>query len=129
MGEGWVGVVLLQYNRGNEGYPIPEILRLYTNEKTFILVSGPANVLNATGLACREPRRLSGAHPHPTLPHQGGGLYYVAYVELFARHYTTWLTELRWLLRREDHDGGTRGSGIGSRGQIGRRTRVKSSGV
>jgi hypothetical protein len=57
--------------------------------RRFIFVFGLANGLKSTGFACREPRRLSGCHPHPALPHQGGGLYYFAYVRLFARHYTS----------------------------------------
>jgi hypothetical protein len=63
------------------------VLPLCTNKKDFIFVSGLTNRSKFTGLACNEPRCLLRGHPHPTLPHQGGGLYYVTCVRLFARHY------------------------------------------
>ena len=44
-----------------------------TSKKRFIFVSGLTNGLKSTGLAYREPPRLSGGHPHRALPIQGEG--------------------------------------------------------
>jgi hypothetical protein len=49
-------------------------------------VRHPAEVYRA-----RMPRatRFERGHPHPTLPLQGGGLYFVVHVRTVARHYTS----------------------------------------
>jgi len=68
VGEGWVGVELLRYNRRNDGHPIPRLLPICTNKRMlylrFRLVSGLVYG-DCKPRATTSERRSPAPHPPP----------------------------------------------------------------
>src|SRR6516164_7093186 len=72
MGEGWVGWSCRSITTETRG--IRSLEASLSADKRMIRLC--SRVAKSMKLVCREPLRLRGHHPHPSLPHQGGGLYY-----------------------------------------------------